>query len=215
MEAKQQTSPSGSPYPDFLAGLLSFAVPGLGQIWQGWRWRRWGRLIKGVLLLLVLHGMFFYGQALGHWKNVFLPQYQQTLEEKFRLFNFPLPDWLANVWWRPAYAAQFWMGISAWPAVWNYCFPESRVFAHYQRSPGALPGKATRWEREQHIKEFHRELNQLQLRPEVGKYWDVGLLYTVLAGVLNLLVIYEAYAGPFDSSARRTAGTSAASDGAN
>jgi hypothetical protein len=99
--------------------------------------------------------------------------------------------------------------------VWNYCFPESRVFAHYQRSPGALPGKATRWEREQHIKEFHREINQLQLRPEVGKYWDVGLLYTVLAGVLNLLVIYEAYAGPFDGSARRSAATNTSSDGGN
>lgn len=202
MSGKQSPQSSASPYPDPLAGLLSFLVPGLGQIWQGWRWRRPGRLFKGVVLLLVLHGMFFYGQALGDWKNVFLPQYQQTLDDKFRIFHFPLPDGLANVWWRPAYAAQFWMGISAWPAVWNYCFPESRVFAHYQRSPGAVPGNPTRWERDQNIKQFHKEINDLQLRPDMGKYWDVGLLYTMLAGVLNLLVIYEACAGPFDGTVR-------------
>ncbi|GBD35424.1 hypothetical protein HRbin36_00536 [bacterium HR36] len=196
-------------YPDLLAGLLSLAVPGLGQVWQGWRWRYPSRLLKGLVLLVVLHGMFFYGQALGQWKNVFLPQYQQAMGEEFRVLNVRMPDWLANVYWRPAYALQFWMGITAWPAIWNYCFPESKLFANrlgevvYQPSPGAAGPQVNRWEREQKIKEFHRDINQIQLRPDMGKRWDLGLLYTMLAGVLNLLVIYEAYAGPFERSERR------------
>ncbi|MDW8223284.1 MAG: DUF6677 family protein [Gemmatales bacterium] len=185
-------------YPDIIAGLFSLIVPGLGQIWQGWRWHMPSRLLKGIVFFVVLHGMFFYGQALGQWKNVFLPQYQQSLGEEFRVFRIRLPDWLANVYWRPAYALQFWMGVSAWPAVWNYCYPESQLFANYQPSPGAAGPAVGRWEREMKIKEFHRELNRIQLRPDMGKRWDLGLLYTMLAGVLNLLVIYEAYAGPFE-----------------
>lgn len=197
-------------YPDPLAGMLSFVVPGLGQIWQGWRWHCRSRLAKGLVLLVVLHAMFFYGQALGKWKNVFLPQYQQSLGEEFRVWNVRVPDWLANVYWRPAYALQFWMGLSAWPAVWNYCFPESTLFAHYQPSPGAAGPGTNRWERDQKIKEFHRELNQIQLEPDMGKRWDLGLLYTMLAGVLNLLVIYEAYAGPFERESRPPTNTDAA-----
>ena len=49
-----------------LAGFLSYLVPGLGQIYQG-------RIGKGLLFLVCLYGMFFYGMALGSWKNVYLP----------------------------------------------------------------------------------------------------------------------------------------------
>ena len=39
-----------------------------------------------------------------------------------------------------------------------------------------------------------KELNELQRNG--NKRWDLGLVYTVIAGVLNLLVIYDAFAGP-------------------
>ena len=38
------------------------------------------------------------------------------------------------------------------------------------------------------------ELNDLQRNG--NKRWDLGWVYTVIAGVLNLLVIYDAFAGP-------------------
>ena len=38
------------------------------------------------------------------------------------------------------------------------------------------------------------ELNQLQRNG--NKRWDLGWVYTVIAGVLNLLVMYDAFAGP-------------------
>ena len=38
------------------------------------------------------------------------------------------------------------------------------------------------------------ELNRLQR--ESDKTWDLGWVYTVIAGVLNILVIYDAFAGP-------------------
>jgi len=38
------------------------------------------------------------------------------------------------------------------------------------------------------------ELNKLQR--DGNKRWDLGWVYTLIAGVLNLLVIYDALAGP-------------------
>ena len=49
-----------------LAGFLSYLVPGLGQIYEG-------RVGKGVLFMVCLYGMFFFGMYLGDWKNVYLP----------------------------------------------------------------------------------------------------------------------------------------------
>ena len=48
------------------AGVLSYLVPGLGQISQG-------RVAKGFLFLGCLYGLFFFGMYLGDWKNVYLP----------------------------------------------------------------------------------------------------------------------------------------------
>jgi hypothetical protein len=38
------------------------------------------------------------------------------------------------------------------------------------------------------------ELNNLQR--DGNKLWDLGWVYTLIAGVLNVLVIYDALAGP-------------------
>jgi len=37
-------------------------------------------------------------------------------------------------------------------------------------------------------------LNELQTNGD--KTWDLGWVFTVVAGVLNILVIYDAFAGP-------------------
>lgn len=34
------------------------------------------------------------------------------------------------------------------------------------------------------------------LHPRLGKFLEIGTLYTVMAGLLNVLAIYDAYAGP-------------------
>src|SRR5271165_7489210 len=48
------------------AAVLSYLVPGLGQIYQG-------RVAKGLLFMVCLYGLFFYGMYLGSWSNVYLP----------------------------------------------------------------------------------------------------------------------------------------------
>jgi hypothetical protein len=146
-----------------LAGFLSYLVPGLGQIYQG-------RIAKGVVFLVSIYALFFYGMYLGHWSNVYLPK----MQDNTGLFE--------SIYARPQYLGQFWVGVAAWPALWQRVVYDPRaetgslVFRNFQRAP------------EETV------LNALQNKGD--KHWDLGWVYTVIAGVLNIMVIYDAYAGP-------------------
>jgi hypothetical protein len=159
------------PQRDFspLAGFLSYLVPGLGQMVQG-------RVGKGLLFFFSLYGLFFFGQYLGDWRNVYIydssSAQRQAQDGRGRLLE-AVAD-------RARFFAQFWIGIAAWPAVvqhftYNPDMPHP-ILGNYQRRP------------------TESELND-QIRNS-DKSQDVGWMYTVIAGVLNILVIYDALAGP-------------------
>src|SRR5262249_48341091 len=102
------------------AGVLSYLVPGLGQIVQG-------RVAKGLLFLVCIYTLFFYGVYLGTGSvtldgktyrvssNVYLPD---SAEEQPR--EKQLPPLAQNLYNRPQFAGQFWVGIAAWPAIIQY-----------------------------------------------------------------------------------------------
>ncbi|GIW81034.1 MAG: hypothetical protein KatS3mg105_2841 [Gemmatales bacterium] len=149
----------------FFAALLSYLVPGMGQIYQG-------RIGKGLLFFFSLYGMFFYGWWLGDKSNVYLPHGDSIVVLGKRIDE----PW-ASIGHRPQFAGQFWMGVCVWPAIVQYRFPEKAGFLRgYQRAPS------------------EEELNRLQKNGD--KLWDLAWVYTVVAGVLNILVIYDAFAGP-------------------
>ncbi len=153
---------------DPFAALLSYLIPGLGQIYQG-------RVGKGILFMVCLLGLFFYGMRLGSCENVYLPD---TNVQQNMVFGFkPLGD-VEN---RPHFAGQVFIGMAAWPAILQYASyepqkPKHKLFGNWQRQPS------------------EDRLNELQR--DGDKRWDLGWVYTVVAGVLNLLVIYDALAGP-------------------
>ena len=183
------------------AGLLSYLVPGLGQIYQG-------RFAKGLLFLIALPGMFFYGMYLGEWSNVYLPTPEPGRRAGGILRN-NLPNKLQ---WLPviindrlAFGGQFWIGIAAWPAIMQYnqvplpLAHKGPFWRNFQRTPpeddGKLSSDRNLPEMEQRWAGWEgKTLNKLQA--EGDKRWDLGLIYTVIAGVLNILVIYDAFAGP-------------------
>jgi hypothetical protein len=157
---------------DPLAAFLSFLVPGLGQVYQG-------RVGKGLLFFGGLYLLFFYGMWMGQWRNVWLPDVSDLPNPQFAGQQVEgLPKAIATRW---QFLGQFWIGVAAWPAVYQY--------AVYDRAKDAGPifGKFERSPEE-------KELNDLQRNG--NKRWDLGWVYTVIAGVLNLLVIYDALAGP-------------------
>jgi hypothetical protein len=166
-----------------LAGLLSYLVPGLGQIIQG-------RIGKGLLFFVCLYGLFFYGQYLGNWRNVYVSdgtaEQRQPQQGRGRVLEL-----VAD---RARFFAQFWIGAAAWPAIVQFyaALPPQEphpMLGLYQRP---LPEK---------------DLND-QLRNS-DKSPDLGWMYTVIAGVLNILVIYDALAGPAHGIVYRMTGSPA------
>jgi hypothetical protein len=171
---------------DPIAAILSYLIPGLGQIYQG-------RIAKGILFFVCIYTLFFVGSYIGsgvvHLKhgeeieaytvtsNVYLPD---TAEQNN---PFNLPRLAANLYNRPQFAGQFWVGIAAWPAVWQYLNYDRRqqdrgdpLLGHFQRTPSEAA------------------LNAVHTSGD--KLLELGWVFTVIAGVLNVMVIYDALAGP-------------------
>jgi len=151
---------------DFFAGVLSYLIPGLGQILQG-------RIAKGVVFFVCLYALYFYGMFLGNWKNVYLPDSGDRGNPISRVAN--------DLYYRPHFAGQFFIGIAAWPAIWQY------IQFDVRKEEGPIFGRMMRTPPPDEINRLQREEN---------KMWDLGWVYTVIAGVLNILVIYDAIAGP-------------------
>ena len=156
--------------PSIFAGFLSYLVPGLGQISQG-------RTGKGVLFMVCLLSLFHVGEAMGNWQNVYVPT-----EDNGDLMK-PRGNSIVNiVTMRWHFAGQVWIGAAAWPAVWQFYggpmpSKETSPFLHnYQKQPDEA------------------EVNAFLVNSD--KTPDLGWIYTVIAGMLNVLVIYDAFAGP-------------------
>lgn len=170
---------------DPVAAVFSYLIPGLGQIYQG-------RIGKGLLFFVCVYTMFFVGAYLGsgtvHLRhgdetetytvasNVYLPD---TAEQNN---PFNLPKLLANLYNRPQFAGQFWVGIAAWPAVWQYVNYDRR-----QEDGDPLLGNFQRTPSEASLNAVHTSGDKLL---------ELGWVFTVIAGVLNVMVIYDALAGP-------------------
>ena len=178
-------APLGKRKLDPLAAFLSYLLPGLGQIVQG-------RVGKGVLYFVCLYGLFFYGLSMGSWKNVWLGDYKNQTDVQVAGFTLPKGT-MKDLSYRREFAGQFWIGIAAWPALLQYqtteAFPKSDDPGKesWQPKPNTIFGSYMQAPPES-------ELNKLQR--DGDKRWDLGWVFTVIAGVLNILVIYDALAGP-------------------
>jgi hypothetical protein len=171
----QETTGPTPPIPyDYFAAFLSYLIPGLGQLYQG-------RLSKGLLFMVSLLGMFVFGMYLGDWQNVYLLDTgKQIGEPPAENPVKKIANWTID---RIRFVGQFPIGVAAWPAILQYnnkwfITEKSNPWHSFQRTPS------------------DEELNNLQRKEGMGKKWDLGWVYTVIAGVLNVLVIYDALAGP-------------------
>ncbi|QEL16603.1 DUF6677 family protein [Limnoglobus roseus] len=180
MPAPEETEPRKL---DWLAALLSYLLPGLGQVLQG-------RIAKGVLFFVSLYTLFFYGMALGAMKNVWLPPKAVTaplpeVDIGYRNTSiFKAEGALKSLAYRPQFLGQFWIGAAAWPAVLQY-LADTPPDNPQQGLP--IVGRYMATPPDEELQRLQRDGN---------KRWDLGWVYTLIAGVLNLLVIYDALAGP-------------------
>lgn len=135
----------------WVAAALSWAIPGLGQLYQG-------RRFKGWLFMVTILGTFATGLILGDWKAVYVD-------------------------WRPgqkrwAYLCQAGTGVVAIPAILKSFRGGGQGI---ERTGFMAPPSGDE------LSKWHRDL---------GRWFEIGTLYTMLAGLLNTLVVYDALRGP-------------------
>jgi TM2 domain-containing membrane protein YozV len=153
----------------WLAAFLAWLVPGAGHFYQG-------RTGKGFLFLVCILGTFIFGLYLGQGRVV----YASMRPEDRRL----------------PYLCQFGAGVVATPALvqaqrvrsgkeplWSGFMapPDLRRPIHAtddQGKPIIFPHELSKW---------HYELHS---------YFELGTVYTMIAGLLNVLAIFDAFAGP-------------------
>lgn len=154
----------------WLAGFLGWLVPGAGHLYQ----RRYG---KGLLFMACILSLFFFGLILGQGRVVYAMHPGNPDAVSGNIFTrfaaiAPLPFWLQAA-----------TGLPAMPAV----LQRMRVKSGVQPILGGwmAPPRTT-----QELNNWQRTLNQR---------FDMGVLYTMIAGLLNFFAIWDACAGPAPS----------------
>jgi hypothetical protein len=169
-----------------LAAFLAWLVPGLGHIYQG-------RTGKGVLFFACIVGTFYYGLYIGDGRVVYAST-ESVFSRKF--FNE-----------RWQYVCQLGVGLPAMPAI----VQRQRALNEDPPLFGSVLGKWSMRPPSQHppdqmgfrskdptdperIVQHDDELAQWNY--ELGEYFEIGTVFTLIAGLLNILAIFDAYGGP-------------------
>lgn len=173
-----------------IAAVLAWILPGLGHLYQG-------RTFKGGLFMATLLTLLVAGLALGEGRVVYAS-------------------------WRPgesrlAFLGQAGIGAVAVPAMiqsWRLAGPAREPFlASPFLAPPLQSGQLVSPRYAAAVARREPELppgafidnpplavcgfDQLSAwHQRLGRFYEIGTLYTVLAGLLNLLVIYDAWGGP-------------------
>jgi hypothetical protein len=162
----------------WIAALLAWALPGMGHMYQG-------RTGKGLLFFICVMGTFLFGLWLGGGKVVYASS-------------------VGDEPWRWQYYCQLGVGAPALPALLQrerkedgkpalfngFMAPPSNTLVELPDDSGGVstqPNELAAWTVEMHPR------------------YELGTVYTVIAGLLNVLVICDAYAGPLVLTPRKKA----------
>jgi hypothetical protein len=170
-----------------LAAFLAWLVPGLGHIYQG-------RTGKGVLFFVCIVGTFLYGLYIGDGRVV----YASTAPIFSRQF-------LTERW---QYICQVGVGLPALPALVQRermkdggtplfgAGPDNKFMRPPYKHP---PGEQRVFQSEDQtdpsrVVQHGDELAKWNY--DLGELFDIGTVFTLIAGLLNILAIFDAYGGP-------------------
>jgi hypothetical protein len=194
----------------WLAAFLAWLVPGLGHMYQ----RRWG---KGGLFMVCIMGTFFYGLWIGGGRVV----YASFREPEFRDWRWAYVAQVANG--LPALPAVVQairvsgptpkaplfdgfmapplrrgdVALKSWVHDQQAKYPKEAEFDQENfREAHRLPPE---WANRYYAyippdSEFADQSSFWNLKH--GGYYDLGTVFTVIAGLLNILAIWDAWGGP-------------------
>lgn len=153
-----------------MAAFLTWLIPGLGHLYQG-------RIAKAVLFFVCIMGTYVYGLYLGGNSEL---GYGRAVYFAFR-----------NDEWRLPYICQICVGLPSLPA----CVQAMRMnndrkvfFGGFMAPPrpNNMPENDVNFDQPT-LDDLNRKLN---------RYFELATFFTMVAGLLNVLAIYDAYSGP-------------------
>ena len=168
-----------------LAAFLAWLVPGLGHLYQG-------RTAKAGLFFVCIMGTFLYGLHLGSSNQVLAG------ERKIGWGRVVYFSWRAGDK-RLAYICQVGIGLPALPALVqaNRMSSGKKVWLDGFMAPPWMPSRLQN-------DPNHRQPTADELNYHLHPYLELGKHFTMIAGLLNILAIYDAWGGPvFIETVRR------------
>ena len=177
MAEKTEQAPPEQPIPlkdPAVAGILAWLFPGAGHFYQG----RWA---KGVLFLVCILGLFLWGLRLS--------SSPLTGPGRAVYFSFRTGDW------RLYYVGQVGIGLPALPALLQAVLVAHKVEPLWdgfmappplEVRPASAPGP-------------HSPVRATLADLSLNRYFELASVYTLIAGLLNILAVYDACCGPVPS----------------
>jgi hypothetical protein len=174
-----------------LAALLAWLVPGAGHFYQG-------RHAKGALFLVCILGTFVYGLVLGHGRCV----YFQLEPSNMRRFS---------------YVCQLGAGLPALPALVGTFRANQGATSlpllteNYYMPPRPMSKRGEfyeyrDWERVARGQLENGGSEYDQWSYDWNRAFELGTVFTMIAGLLNILAVYDAWKGPaFDGASNASA----------
>jgi hypothetical protein len=179
-EAAEQTdSPEVDLKDPIMAALLAWLIPGLGHWYQG-------RRAKAVLFFVCIMGLFSYGAWLGGGSYVDPAGQKHSLGYGRAVYYSMQKTDL-----RLYYLSQIGVGVPAWPAVVQAVLMNKHkkvLWGGFMAPPRPIDVAPD-------------DLNEDQPTAHELNFWlnrrfELATIFTAVAGLLNMLVIYDAFAGP-------------------
>lgn len=152
------------------AAFLALIFPGLGHWYQG-------RYAKAILYCVCIMGLFFGGIGLSSTYSL------GTARAVY--FSFRPGDM------RYYYLAQMWVGVPAVPALLQAVNDPT---GHHPLCGGFMAPPLSPSSPDELVSPNAPTLDNI--RKKLHRYFELATIFTVTAGLLNLLVIFDAWSGP-------------------
>jgi hypothetical protein len=196
--ANQDTTPANVARVDLkdpvLAGFLAWLIPGAGHMYQG-------RHAKGLLFFVCILGTFIYGMFLGRGQCV----YAQWEPASMRRYS---------------YLCQLGAGLPALPAlVGAMRSSQEKATLPFLSEPWYMPPRPVDPRDNTPLpprsENYRGEKTELDVWYEkYSRGFELGTVFTMIAGLLNILAVFDALSGPAASASGRKEEPAAVPSGA-
>ncbi len=159
-----------------IAGVLAWLIPGLGHFYQG-------RNAKGALFAICILGTFLYGLYLGGSTEV---GWGRAVYFSFRTNDWRLP-WLCQVG----------VGLPTVPmTLLQWKLQDKPILDGFMAPPTLQPRETVDNNGTLPEPPPPAQMSLAWINRLLPRYFEMGTVYTMIAGLLNILAVYDACCGP-------------------